>query len=310
MSVFSIDGIVPVIPTPFRERGDIDWTALPGLLSFAVGARVCGVCLPAFASEFYKLADVERHELVNRAICTLNGRLPLIAQVNHVSPGYVAEAAREFERDGASAIAIAVPRMFGLPERDILRYFDRILEAITVPLMIQDFNPGGATVSVEFVKSLHKQHGHFRYLKLEEPMMSAKVQSILEATSGGVGLVDGWGGAYMLELMDAGICGVVPGLAVSDLLRIVWERARAGNKESAYELFQGVLPQIIYSLQNLEFFHHAEKALLAARGVLSDTAVRDATLTVNDVDRRHIDFLNRRIVELATKCKAHAEGSR
>ncbi len=310
MSVFSIEGIVPVIPTPFREGGDIDWTALPGLLSFAVGARVCGVCLPAFASEYYKLADVERGELVNRAICTLNGRLPVIAQVNHVSAGYVVEAAREFERDGASAIAIAVPRMFGLPERDILRYFDRVLEAITVPLMIQDFNPGGATVSAEFVKSLHEQHGHFRYLKLEEPMMSAKVQSILEATSGGVGVVDGWGGAYMLELMDAGICGVVPGLAVSDLLQMVWESARAGNKESAYELFQGVLPQIAYSLQSLEFFHHAEKALLAARGVLSDTAVRDATLTVHDVDRRHIDFLNRRIVELAAKCKAHAEGSK
>lgn len=301
MNVFSIDGIVPVIPTPFKDRGEIDWTAFSGLLSFAVEGGVCGVCLPAYASEFYKLNDSERRELVSRAICELNGRLPLVAQVNHASASYVAEAAREFERDGASAIAIAVPRLFGLPERDLLRYFDRVLEAITIPLMIQDFNPGGATVTVEFVKSLHKQYRHFRYLKLEEPMMAAKVQSILEATSGGVGVVDGWGGVYLLELMDAGICGVVPGLAVSDLLQIVWERARAGNKESAYELFQGVLPQITYSLQSMEFFHHAEKALLAARGVLLETTVRDATLTVHGVDRRHIDFLNHHVVELAAR---------
>jgi hypothetical protein len=28
-------------------------------------------------------------------------------------------------------------------------------------LIIQDFNPGGTTVSLEFVKSLHGQHEHF-----------------------------------------------------------------------------------------------------------------------------------------------------
>ena len=45
--------------------------------------------------------------------------------------------------------------------------------------------------------------------------MSARVQSIVEDTEGAVGVIDGWGGTYMLELIDAGICGVMPGLAVS-----------------------------------------------------------------------------------------------
>jgi dihydrodipicolinate synthase/N-acetylneuraminate lyase len=309
MSRFSIEGVVPVIPTPFTGKGSIDWTALSSLLDFAVDAHVCAVCLPAYASEFYKLIDAERCDLVHRAIGILDGRLPVVAQVNHVSAAYVAEMAGDFERAGAGAISVAVPRLFGLPERDLLRYFDRILEAITVPLIIQDFNPGGATVSVDLVKALHSQHEHFRYLKLEEPMMSGKVQSILEATDGGVGVVDGWGGTYMLELIEAGICGVMPGLGVSDLLQIVWESARAGNKDAAYELFQGVLPQITYSLQSLEFFHHAEKALLSARGMLSDTTVRDATLTIHEIDRMHIDFLNRKIIELAASHKTGASSA-
>lgn len=304
MSRFSIEGIVPIIPTPFTGKGYIDWAALSGLLDFAVGGRVCAVCLPAYASEFYKLNDTERREVVHRAIGILDGRLPVVAQVNHVSSAHVAELASEFEHAGANAISVAVPRLFGLPERDLRRYFDRILRAITVPLIIQDFNPGGGTVSIEFVKSLHNQHEHFRYLKLEEPMMSDKVQSILEVTDGAVGVLDGWGGTYMLELIEAGICGVMPGLGVADLLQMVWERARAGNKDAAYELFQGILPQITYSLQSLEFFHHAEKALLSARGVLPDTTVRDATLTIHEVDRRHIDFLNRKIVELVATQKA------
>lgn len=306
MTTFEIDGVLPVIPTPFTRDGGLDWAALEGLLEFAINARVCGVCLPAYASEFYKLRDVERRDLVTQAISILNGRLPVVAQVNHVSTAYVAETARDFERAGAAAISVAVPRVFGLPERDLLRYFDQILHAITVPLIIQDFNFAGTTVSLEFVKSLSGQHEHFRYLKLEEPMMSGRVRSIIEETNGAVGVIDGWGGTYMLELVDAGICGVMPGLAVSDLLQLVWRRARAGNKDAAYELFQGILPQITYSLQNLEFFHHAEKALLVARGVLSEPEVRDATLTVHEIDRAHINFLNQKILDLARRIHSSA----
>jgi hypothetical protein len=58
-----------------------------------------------------------------------------------------------------------------------------------------------------------------------------------------------------------------------------------------------VLPQITYSLQSLEFFHHTEKALLVARGVLPEVIIRDATLTVGTDDQAHIKFLNRKILE-------------
>src|ERR1035441_2141999 len=297
MATFKINGVLPIVPTPFTRDGRIEWKALENLLEFAINANVCGVCLPAYASEFYKLREAERSELVCQAISIVKGRLSVVAQVNHVSTAFVVETARELERAGAAAISVAVPRLFGLPERDLLRYFDRILKSITVPLIIQDFNPGGTTLSLEFVKTLHGQHEHFRYLKLEEPMMSPRVRSIVEATDGAVGVVDGWGGTYMIELIDAGICGVMPGLAVSDLLQIVWEKARSGNKDAAYELFQGVLPQISFSLQSLEFFHHAEKALLVARGVLPAAFVREATLTVGSNDRDHIDFLNRKVLQ-------------
>jgi dihydrodipicolinate synthase/N-acetylneuraminate lyase len=299
MSKLELRGIVPIVPTPFAADGGVHWGDLEKLLNFAVQAAVCAVCLPAYASEFYKLTERERRELVLRAIAVLGGRLPVIAQVNHVSARFVAEMAREFEAAGAGAISVAVPRIFALPEFDLLRYFDTILSAISIPLVIQDFNPGGGTVSLNFVKSLHAHHNHFRYLKLEEPLMSAKVQAIREETQGAIGVIDGWGGTYMLELIEAGICGVMPGLGVSDLLQIVWNHARAGRKDDAYKLFQGVLPQISYSLQSLEFFHHAEKALLTSRGVLTNTSVRDATLTVDEIDRRHIRFLNDKVIHLA-----------
>jgi 4-hydroxy-tetrahydrodipicolinate synthase len=202
------------------------------------------------------------------------------------------------EAAGADAIAVAVPRLFSLAERDLFRYFNTVLSAIRIPLLIQDYNPGGPTVSPQFVADLHRVHPHFRYIKLEEPLMAAKVMAILDATGGGVGVLEGWGGMYMLELIDAGICGVMPGLAVSDLLAQVYQRAVTGSKHDAYEIFAGVLPQILFSLQNMEFFHYAEKRLLAMRGILREATVREVTVTPDEIDRAHIDFLNQRVLAL------------
>jgi 4-hydroxy-tetrahydrodipicolinate synthase len=297
MRELQINGVVPIIPTPFSSDDRPDWASLKRLLNFAVGAGVSAVCLPAYASEFYKLSDEERRDVSHEAIRLMDGRLPVLTQVNHPSADYVARTAHELEKAGASGISVAVPRLFVLPERDLLRYFDRILNAITIPLLIQDFNPGGATISADFIRTLRQNHEHFRYVKLEEPLMSEKVRAILDATSGEVGVLEGWGGIYMLELIRAGICGIMPGLAISDVLQIVWNKTRDGDVDGAFTLFQSVLPQITYSLQNMEFYHHAEKALLVKRGILSQAIVREATLTLSTDDLAHIEFLNRQIVE-------------
>jgi 4-hydroxy-tetrahydrodipicolinate synthase len=293
---FGISGVVPIIPTPFTAGGQVDWPALRRCVDFACAAGVCAVCLPAYASEFYKLSESERLQAVREAVEQARARIPVFAQVNFISMPQAIETARQAERAGAAAIATAVPRIFGFSERDLHRYFDRLLSSIEVPLLIQDWNPSGPTVSAQFISGLHRVHPHFRWIKLEEPLMSPKVHAILEGTGGEVGVLEGWGGMYMLDLIPAGICGVMPGLAVSDLLSRIFTLATAGDMASAQEIYELVLPQIVFSLQHTEFFPHAEKRLLVARGILAGAAVLDLTLTLD----RHLDdrivFLNGRIL--------------
>ena len=59
-----VNGIIPIIPTPFNAEELVDWPALGRLVDFAFAAGACAVCLPAFASEFYKLSERERLRLV------------------------------------------------------------------------------------------------------------------------------------------------------------------------------------------------------------------------------------------------------
>lgn len=298
---FVIDGIIPIIPTPFAEDERVDFQQLDMLIDFAHAAGACAACLPAYGSEFYKLSEAERLEVAIRAARHSAGRMPIIGQVNHPSARIAAAMAAALKAEGVDAIGLTVPRLFALPESDLFRYFDVVLPAADLPVIIQDFNPGGESLSVDFVKTLNRHYPHFRYLKLEQPMMAGKVTAILHETAGRVGVIEGWGGMYITELIPAGICGVMPGLALTDLLVNVYTLAKDGRRDEAADLFEGILPQIVFSLQNLELYHCAEKLLLLARGVLRDCHVRHAGMRLSDDDRRHVEFLNRRVIALLNR---------
>ena len=245
------------------------------------------------------MTSAERRQIVVEAVGQANGQFPIVAQVNYPAAREAAENARFAQQARADAVCISVPRLFSVPEIDLMRYFDRILGEIDLPVIIQDYNPGGGpSMSVGFAVELHRRHPHFRYLKLEEPMMAGKIEAICRETGGEVGVLEGWGGMYMLELIPAGICGVMPGLATADLLARVYRLVSSGEKEQGYDIFAGVLPQITYSLQHMELYHHAEKRLLQARGILRDTAVRDSGMQLRAADAAYIDFLNGRILAL------------
>jgi dihydrodipicolinate synthase/N-acetylneuraminate lyase len=293
-----IDGIIPIIPTPFDHEEQIEWCALRQLLEFACSADVAGVCLPAYASEFYKLSVDECRGMIALAVEHVGGRVPVIAQANSVSAVHATALARFAQEAGVTAVAVAVPRQFAVRDQDLLRYFDRILTSIDIPLLMQDFNPGGPTVSPHFLAQLHRMHPHFRWVKLEEPMMASRVRAILDSTGGEVGVLEGWGGMYLLELVAAGVCGVMPGLGPADLLARVFRLAKNGHMQKAYDIYQGVLPQIVFSLQNMELYHHAEKRLLAARGIIGECAVRDLRMDLAAQDAEHIDFLNANVLAL------------
>lgn len=285
-------GIVPVIPTPFTEQEDLDLLALRRLVDFAVSSRVPAICLPAYGGEFYKLTDSERFSVVKTAIEQSDGRVSVIAQSNHGCTQLVEEVARRNEALGADVISFALPRQFALPEEELLRFSEKICKAISVPVLIQDFNPGGPSVSPSFAKRLQEAAGNFRYLKLEEPVAGVKMRAIREATRGQVGIFEGWGGMYLLELIPYGISGAVPGLAMCDLFMRVFELACSGQSEAAINIYRSMLPQIVFALQNMELYHHCEKLLLHARGLLVSTTVRNPTWRLDHQTETHIEVLN------------------
>lgn len=294
-----LTGVVPIIPTPFTEDEEIDDKALCNLIDFAIDGGIEAVCLPAYASEFYKLTDDEKLHVVKIAVDYAAGRIQIVGQSNNPSLRGAIKLAQQNVKVGADVVSLAVPRIFNLPEDSLKEYLSEFLMSIPdTPVLIQDFNPGGASISAGFIQELMEEHSNFKYLKLEEPLCAPKFEDIIKKTNCKIGLFEGWGGLYMLELVPLGIAGIMPGLGVSDILQKVFNLRKNGEDKKAFDLFEKVMPQIFFSLQNMELFHYAEKELLMARGILSNSIARKAAYKPDQSSINYIRELNQRIVEL------------
>lgn len=299
-------GVVPIIPTPFLQNEEIDEAALRNLIEFAVNAGLDGACLPAYASEFYKLSDEEKLQVVRVAIDQSAGRIQIVAQSNSPSLKIAIKLAQANVAAGADIISLAVPRIFNLPETSIQSYLSGFLESIPeTPVLIQDFNPGGSSLSVTLINTLRLKYSNFKYLKLEEPLCAPKFEEIIKTTEGKVGVFEGWGGLYLMELIPVGITGVMPGLGVSDVLQKIFTLRQKGETQKAFDIFERVMPQIFFSLQNMELFHFAEKELLMARGILKNSVARKAAYIPDHSTKKYIRELNERILKLVADLKTY-----
>jgi len=299
-----LTGSVPIVPIPFDANEEIDEEALRRLVQFCVDKRFSAICLPAYGSEFYKLSEADRIRVVKIAVQQAAGRVPVIAQSNHGSSRVALELARTHVKNGANMISVALPRQFALSEDDLLRYLQPILNGVPVGSLVQDFSPAGGTVGADFAARLLDQCPRFGYLKMEEPMLAPKLAAISERTGGGVGVLEGTGGLYMLELVPYGLCGIMPGLAVADALDVVFKLRAANRNDEAFELYGKLLPRVLFSFQSFQHFEvymYCEKRLLQARGLLTSANCRSASFTPDPYTVRYVDELNERLLPLL-KC--------
>jgi len=298
----TLHGVVPIIPTPFvSETEKVDFDALRQLVDFAATIGSSGICLNAYMSDFQKLSDSERFRTVEVAVQQANGRVSVIAQLYHPSVRIAQEIARHNETLGADLISFTIPRIVTLGTEEVLEYCETICQAVNVPVLIQDQNPNGPTVGPEFCKQLHETSPNFRYLKLEEPLMfrvGPKILAIREATAGEVGVLEGRSGLYLLDLLPYGICGSMPGLGMADVLAHVWRLGEQHRLDEAMDVFQRIVPQLIFGLQDMGLFLHVEKRLLVARGLLRQATDRRITFIPSPELVTHGDFLNQRVLKV------------
>ncbi len=129
-------------------------------------------------------------------------------------------------------------------------------------------------------------------------MFVNKLIEIRDRVGDRVGVLEGWAGYYMLELIPHGLCGVMPGVPLLEPLNRIFRLAKAGEMEDAMAQMGQLLPFINYTLQNLELLLQVEKRLLARLGIIEHSTVRASTYTPSEAEFAYSDLLIEHVLKV------------
>ena len=269
-------GILPVVPTTFTETGDLDLESQRRALDCMVDQGVDGACILANFSEQFLLTDEERDTLLAECLKHVAGRIPIIVTCSHFSTQIAVERAKRAEATGAAMVMMMPPyhgTALKADEKGIREHFERIADAIDIPIMLQDAPLSGVTLSVRFLAELVAAIPQMAYFKIETPGAAAKIRGLIEAAGDAVkGPLDGEESITLMADLDAGATGSMSSALLPELIKLVIEGHRSGRRDEASAQYARILPLINY--ENRQCGLRACKTVMKEGGVITSDYVR------------------------------------
>lgn len=296
-------GILPVVPTTFFEDGDLDLESQRRALDCIIDQGADGACILANFSEQFLLTDAERDTLLSVCLDHVAGRIPIIVTCSHFSTRFAVERARRAEEAGAAMIMMMPPyhgTALKADEGGMREHFERIADAIDIPIMLQDAPLSGVALSVRFLAELAMAIPQLAYFKIEVPGTAAKIRGLIEAAGDSIdGPLDGEESITLMADLDAGATGSMSSALLPERIRKVIEFHRAGNRADAAAEYARILPLINY--ENRQCGLRAAKTVMMEGGVITSDAVRHPLEPLHPATREGLLELARELDVLALR---------
>jgi 2-keto-3-deoxy-L-arabinonate dehydratase len=290
-------GIFPVVPTTFDEHGALDLPSQLRAVDFMIDAGSDGLCILANFSEQFVLSDEERETLTSAILRHVAGRVPVIVTTTHYSSRVCAARSRRAQDQGAAMVMIMPPyhgATFRVPEPGIHAFYQRVSDAIDIPIMIQDAPAAGTPLSASFLARMAGEIARVAYFKIETAGAAQKLRDLIRL--GGDAIEGPWDGEEAITLLadlDAGATGSMTGGGYPDGIKPIVHDYLAGNREAAVARYNQWLPLINY--ENRQCGLLACKALMQEGGVIACEAPRHPIMPLSPETRAGLMDVARRL---------------
>jgi len=272
----ALRGVMPIAPTTFADDESIDEASQRRAFDFLVDAGVDAICILANYSEQFALTDAERDLLQDLAFDQVAGRTPIIVTTSHFSARVTVERSKRAEAAGAAMVMIMPPyhgATLRADEAAIVRYFETVAGAITIPIMVQDAPMSGTTLSAELLARLATDIPNVQYAKVESAFAAAKVRAMVALAGDALrGPFDGEESITLVPDLEAGATGTMPSAMIPEVLGEVVRLWQAGETGAATSLWEYWLPMIHY--ENRQCGLRATKILMREGGIIASEATR------------------------------------
>jgi dihydrodipicolinate synthase/N-acetylneuraminate lyase len=292
-----VRGVIPILPTTFGPEGELDLPSQKRAVDFIIDAGVAGICILANYSEQFSLSDEERERIITLVLDHVAGRVPVVVTTSHFSSHVAAERSRRAAEAGA-AMVMLLPPYHGVTlratERGVFEFFERVAQACSVPVMIQDAPISGTALSASFLAGLAREIPSVAYFKIEVPEAANKLRELIRLGGEAIeGPYDGEESITLLPDLDAGAIGTMPSALVPDLLAQVVSAYLDGHRDMAVERYERVLPLI--NFENKQCGLRATKAAMHAGGIIACDLVRHPLAPLHPATRDGLLEIARRL---------------
>ncbi len=164
-SLDRLKGSIPPVVTPIRDNA-VDYEAYAGLIEFQVAQGSHGVLVNGTTSEPSTLTIDERNRLIDIAVETVQGRIPVVAATGSQSLAETEQLTAYAVSAGVDALLIVTPYYIRPPQRGLIQYYLKLASQHDTPWMIYHI-PGRTAINVtlDTMKELREKSANFVGMK-------------------------------------------------------------------------------------------------------------------------------------------------
>jgi len=129
-------GSMVALVTPMSYGGEIDIERLKKLIEMHIAQGTAGIVLMGSTGEAATLSDSERRQIIQIAMETAAGRIPIIAGTGTYSTAETIKRTRDAKALGVNACLIVTPYYNRPTQEGLYQHFRAIAETVQVPIIM------------------------------------------------------------------------------------------------------------------------------------------------------------------------------
>ena len=294
----TLSGVLPVLPTIFDRRGNLDLDGLGGVIDYAIDAGVDGLVFPGLASEYDCLTLEERDLLVTFVGERIAGRVAFVVGASSDDAATSVRLAAAGADAGASGAMIMTPRNLAGDHAGLADFYREVGKASALRLMVQNAPaPMGLGLSAAQVVDIARGNPAISWVKEENMPCGQRISDLLAADVQLEGVFGGAGGRYIVDELVRGAIGSMPAAETPEVHVALMCAARASDLEEVRRLYEALLPIL---LMQAVFRWRLTKEVLLRRGLIKSTFTRAAGPEMDQTDKQELGLVLERL-ERATQ---------
>lgn len=287
-----VSGICPVVETPFLADGELDREGFARVVQHLLAAGTRSFMYPGFASEFLKLTDDERAEMVELLIETVRPcpDAVVVVSIPDHSAHIAVQRARAAVAAGAHAINVLPPHRLGPSATAVQEHILAIAAAVEpVPVVLQ-YAPAetGTALDAPTIAALARRAPNIVQVKVESTP-PGRLIAALAAQAPSLTSVVGYGGLQLIDALRRGAVGAQPGCSFIEIYLKIWSLWHSGDEDTAVALHRRLLPYVSYWMQEVELILAAEKRISYRRGLIATDVCREPARMLDAEEKTMIE---------------------